>query len=196
MGCTATTSLNIYCDLLPISLLSYTGKNTAHGNKLEWITASEINNSYFTIDRSTDGQNYTELKRVPSKAINGNSSSVLNYSLTDADIKSGLYYYRLNQTDIDGHFKIEGTVAIQDKNEIAIFNIIPNPARNIFNIVFNDELNTQNTVLKIFDVTGRVVHEQKIYSQESTVNCQLSAGVYFVKVSDGEKVYEQKLVME
>jgi hypothetical protein len=196
MGCTATTSVNINCDILPISLLSYSGKNTAFGNELEWSTASEINNSYFTIERSTDGQNYAELKRVPTEAINGNSSSILNYSLTDAEIKPGIYYYRLKQTDIDGHFEIEGTIAIQVKSDVDIFNISPNPAHNVFNIVFNEDLSIQNVVLKIFDVMGRNVHEQPLNSKLQTLSPKLSAGVYFVKLSDGVKVYEQKLVIE
>jgi hypothetical protein len=74
--------------------------------------------------------------------------------------------------------------------------IIPNPAHNSFTISLNNQSSLNNSQLTIFDVTGRVVHEQKIQSQLSTVNCQLSAGVYFVKVSDGERVYEQKLVVE
>jgi hypothetical protein len=76
------------------------------------------------------------------------------------------------------------------------FYFYPNPAHNTFTISLKEELGIANWELGIYDVTGRVVHEQKIHSQLSTVNCQLSAGVYFVKVSDGEKVYGQKLVVE
>jgi hypothetical protein len=78
--------------------------------------------------------------------------------------------------------------------EINSFRIIPNPAHSTFSISFKNEI--QNAQLRIFDVTGRVVQEQKIHSQLSTFNCQLAAGVYFVKIDDGERVSEQKLVVE
>jgi hypothetical protein len=75
------------------------------------------------------------------------------------------------------------------------FFISPNPTRSTFTISLNNQpLN--NSQLTIFDVTGRVVHEQKINSKHSTINCQLSAGVYFVRVEAGERLYQQKLVVE
>jgi hypothetical protein len=78
-----------------------------------------------------------------------------------------------------------------------IIYIYPNPAHNTFTISLPALAgSTVNCHLSIYDVTGRVVHEQKIQSQLSTVNCQLSAGVYFVKVSDGEKGIVQKLIIE
>jgi hypothetical protein len=88
------------------------------------------------------------------------------------------------------------TVDIEELTEFGHFKIYPNPTHNTFTISFNNPLATANCQLSIYDVTGRVVHEQKINSQLSTVNCQLSAGIYFVKVSDGEKEYEEKLVVE
>jgi hypothetical protein len=86
-----------------------------------------------------------------------------------------------------------GTGNISSHNKIII---IPNPAHDYFTIAFSGQLPVDNGQVKIFDMTGRLVHEQQIHSQLSTVNCQLSSGVYFVKVYNGEKVYAQKLVIE
>jgi hypothetical protein len=74
--------------------------------------------------------------------------------------------------------------------------IYPNPAHDNFTITINEELGIGKWDLGIYDVTGRVVHEQKIHSQLSTVNCQLNAGIYFVKVTAGKRVYAGKLVVE
>src|SRR2546430_2409938 len=120
-GCTATSSVNVYCDALPLSLLSYSGKNTALGNKLEWITATEISNHHFTVQRSVDGSSFADFRTVPSQAVNGNSSRQLYYTLTDADVKPGNYYYRLKQTDMNGETKELGTVAIAVKADREIF---------------------------------------------------------------------------
>jgi hypothetical protein len=77
------------------------------------------------------------------------------------------------------------------------FQLYPNPAHNTFTISLNTPLSTVNCQLSIFDVTGRVVHEQTIINQESTIiNTNLSAGVYLLKLIAGEKVYAQKLVVE
>jgi hypothetical protein len=76
------------------------------------------------------------------------------------------------------------------------FSIHPNPAHSSFAVSLNEKSGIRIDELKIFDLTGREVYHQEINTQLSTVNCQLSAGVYFVKVSDGEMVYERKLVVE
>jgi hypothetical protein len=86
--------------------------------------------------------------------------------------------------------------SVNEISSASAFAVYPNPAHDNFTITFSRELKVERGELKIFDVTGRVVHEQKISSQLSTVNCQLSAGVYFVKVEAGEKVYAQELVIE
>jgi hypothetical protein len=74
--------------------------------------------------------------------------------------------------------------------------IYPNPSNTTFTISFN-ELQIQNAELKIFDITGRVVHEQTIINQKSEIiNCPFASGIYFVKVSDGERVFVEKVVVE
>jgi alpha-tubulin suppressor-like RCC1 family protein len=76
------------------------------------------------------------------------------------------------------------------------FSIHPNPAHYSFTVSLNKKPGIRNDELKIFDMTGREVYQQEISTQLSTVNCQLSEGVYFVKVSNGEKTYTQKLVIQ
>jgi hypothetical protein len=77
-----------------------------------------------------------------------------------------------------------------------MFSIYPNPAHNGFTISFNKESGIQNRELKIYDVMGRAVQEEKIHSQLSTVNCQLSAGIYLLKITAEDKIYQQKLFIE
>ncbi len=90
------------------------------------------------------------------------------------------YYYPPATTDV-----VENTDA-------SVFSVYPNPAHNILNV----ECRMQNSELRLYDVTGRIALVKQLNSQFSTINFQLSAGIYFVKVNDGEKVYMQKLVIE
>jgi hypothetical protein len=78
-----------------------------------------------------------------------------------------------------------------------LFSIYPNPARNTFTILLNEESGIGSWELKIYDVTGRMVHEQTIRNQESEIrNLNLLPGIYLVGVTVGEKVWQQKLVVE
>jgi len=72
--------------------------------------------------------------------------------------------------------------------------IYPNPAHNAFTVSLNNEMKT--AVLKTYDITGREAYTTTVNTKLQTLNLNISPGVYFVKVSDEEKVYIQKLVIE
>ncbi|MDG1475608.1 MAG: BNR-repeat neuraminidase N-terminal domain-containing protein, partial [Vicingaceae bacterium] len=88
--------------LLPIELLSYSVACTGNTVQLDWITASELNNDYFTIERSVDAINFEAIATVDGS---GNSSSIHNYSWSDDNPINGTVYYRLKQTDFNGAFE-------------------------------------------------------------------------------------------
>lgn len=87
------------CGSLPIELLSFTGQQEYNCNLLTWITASEYNNDYFTLERSYDAVYFQELIKLKGA---GNSSTLLSYSFKDTDPNNGINYYRLTQTDFNG----------------------------------------------------------------------------------------------
>jgi hypothetical protein len=72
------------------------------------------------------------------------------------------------------------------------FIIYPNPAQSFFHI----ECKMQNTELVVYDRMGKMVQEQMLYSQRSTIHCDLPGGIYFVEARSTKKVYRQKLVIE
>jgi hypothetical protein len=88
------------------------------------------------------------------------------------------------------------TTGLNHSDNDNFIKIYPNPAHNTFTISFNGLSSMFGGQLTIFDVTGREVHAEKIHSQLSTFNFQLSPGIYFVRASDGERVFTQKLVVE
>jgi len=87
---------------LPISLLTFKATPGKNSVTLNWSTASEVNNDYFTILRSTDAKTWSDVATVKGA---GNSNKVLPYSIIDTPGK-GRYYYRLKQTDYDGKFEL------------------------------------------------------------------------------------------
>ena len=106
---------------LPIELISFNAD--CHNNTvlLSWATASEINNAYFTIQRSMDGITFSDLVFINGK---GNSNTLSNYSYLDKNPLNGLTYYRLKQTDFNGDFTTSSLVASTcGSNGFSILNI-------------------------------------------------------------------------
>jgi len=116
----------------------------------------------------------------------------------------GFGYYTPGSTNndlwmytIDTNCYCPEVLQLSENNFFSSFSIYPNPASNTFTISIDGQSSIVNGRLSILDVTGRVVQEQTIKNQESEIiNCQLSAGIYFVKVEAGERVYTEKLVVE
>ena len=109
--------------VLPITLLSFTGKSlTNTTNLLEWITSTEINNDYFTLERSSDAQNFSAIGIVNGA---GNSNISLNYNFIDDSPLKGINYYRLKQTDFDGVFSYSNSIALTNNNtDYSIWNSV------------------------------------------------------------------------
>jgi hypothetical protein len=76
------------------------------------------------------------------------------------------------------------------------FAAFPNPAHETFTLTLDKVMNGEDAELRIIDMQGRLVKEQKISSSKTIVNCPYSAGAYFVMVKDGERDYMQRLVIE
>lgn len=109
--CPAYDTVNIeMCSILPIELYSFNGHNNENVNELYWVTETEINNDYFTVERSMDGINFVSVADV---AGAGNSNSLLDYQLTDYNPYTGINYYRLKQTDFNGSFSYSDLIAIE-----------------------------------------------------------------------------------
>lgn len=114
---------------LPVELLSFDAELMDNQHvKLNWQTASEINNDFFTIERSSNGNNWQEVNKIKGA---GNSSSRLRYSEIDYNPYNGLSFYRLKQTDFDGQFEYSKIISTHIKNnEKSQVKIYPNPSNN------------------------------------------------------------------
>ncbi len=96
---------------LPIQLISFKGKKVGIDNELEWTTASELNNDFFTIERTYDG---TIFETVGTQSGAGNSNALLDYFLIDYNVRPVINYYRLKQTDYDGQFTFSDVISIDN----------------------------------------------------------------------------------
>lgn len=185
---------------LPIDLLAFTGENRNEYNLLEWITKTEINNDYFTLERSFDGESFVPIATIKGA---GNSSSSLYYSFKDYTAYSGINYYRLKQTDFNGTVHFSEPIALESKNDntLQLLSVYPNPAESLVHLKIASAENTE-LVLRIFDLYGQEVKLNTIQLIEgvSVIDQgleQLPSGVYFIdlQLPKKNKHYTEKLMI-
>jgi len=179
---------------LPVKLTQFDIDCKKETPQLTWTTTSEINNDYFTIERSTDAINFKAIGTVNG---NGNNNTTINYSWADDNPINGTVYYRLKQTDFNGLFEYNGVRTITCEQSADI-NIYPNPFENSFTVQIS-ESTTYPVTIEVLDCLGRNVHAQTIESgaTEITLNDQLPTGTYFVKViSETTQVVERMMKMK
>lgn len=169
---------------LPVKYTQFTADRSNDNIKLNWSTASEVNNNGFEIERSSNGTDFEKIGFV--KGV-GNSSRLNKYSFTDKN--NSFAYYRLKQVDFDGKYEFSKVLTVKS-NESSV-ELSPNP--------FNDNLviNSNTTIInaEIVDITGRVKMFEVVNSNTAKLNTSgLDNGVYFIRINNGEKVITKRII--
>lgn len=167
---------------LPVSLLDFKSYCDNDIVRLQWQTASEINNDYFIVEKSHDGFTYSEMARVSG---NGNSNSLNNYEIIDVNDNSEIIYYRLSQVDFDGKTTTFNPISSHCGNKKDIEFTIVNPAQEQITIFSSENLNTEVEV-SLIDASGRIIFLKKMYQNQNTWNFpinNLSQGIYYLRFS-------------
>lgn len=183
---------------LPIELINFTATLNEDIVELDWVTAAEINNDFFTLEKSIDTQNFEAFMFVNGA---GNSNQLIKYSEIDYRVQEGITYYRLKQTDYNGESTFSNIVTINKtdfNNNILIY---PNPTNGeSFNIKIENELE-ENLILSIQDITGKVCYSTYLTFDNNnsfiiTPNRDLSDGVYYLSLTSGKNIYGGKLIIK
>ncbi len=182
---------------LPIELLSFNAVAVNDQVDLTWVTASEINNDYFTVERSADAHNFQALLN---KDGAGNSSGILHYADVDYNPLSGISYYRLRQTDFNGSHTYSQLVPVNFiTNELNSVQTWVNASENIAVQLQSRERDVYR--VELFDSQGKLILSQTMSVQKGVntaliPNSGLAAGVYLLRFT-GEKgdVFVDKLML-
>lgn len=187
-------------NVLPIELSRFDAQLDNGIVKVEWETMSEINNDFFSVERSTDGVDYELIGKVKGA---GNSTGRLTYNFNDENPLSGTSFYRLKQTDFDGKFEYFDPVSIKMKGIAADFkleSVGPNPF--IDHITFEYRLASEKKlVFQLYTIGGGLVGQKENNSSSGTTRFEftdvgdLPAGMYIIKIiAEGEELYSGKAV--
>jgi endonuclease I len=175
---------------LPIELLYFNATKLFSHVQLQWATASECNNHFFTVERSADLKAWAVVGNVDGA---GNSSTTKTYSLMDTKEVVNTVYYRLKQTDFDGRFKYSEIVSVSNNqiggNGIELY---PNPNNGLLMVSGV----TSQAQVKIYDIVGQLVIDKQLLPGHNTVDLsQQPNGVYFVTVIMNELKTTRKIIL-
>lgn len=186
---------------LPVTLVSFTVTNQDDQKvRLDWVTAEETNNSFYTVERSADG---IQFESIGTKEGSGNSSALLYYQFIDLQPLNGRAFYRLKQTDNNGVFDYSEIKSVYIERLYTFgFKAFPNPVSGgeALRISYNVDT-TQKIKLEGVDTKGIIHSAQEIelnpkqsFIEISTHN--FSKGLNFVRIADQQgKVHVLKLIV-
>lgn len=180
---------------LPITLSDF-NVNCSEGNAvISWTTAAEINNDFFTIEKSNDAVNFYPIGQVQGA---GNSNSILTYFFTDNNSTSGVAYYRLKQTDFDGQFEYFNIVATNcgNSNDFSVNQLLFTDNQLGFTISTSENEKFQ---VYLYDARGRLVTTATKnvvagYNAIKLDDLKISTGIYMLSLIGEKNHYSTKVM--
>jgi hypothetical protein len=181
---------------LPIELLYFRAGMAGKGVQLSWATAAEINNDYFTIEKSQDGVTFTDLLQVDGA---GNSKELLKYAATDANPYPGVTYYRLKQTDFDEKFEHSAIVAVQGSGatqaQLKVAQVSGKEAKIMYRLA-----ETEQGILSLYDSKGVQLWSKSVcgnaaYNEQIVSLPQSVSGFYVVSLQSAGGIVMKKLII-
>lgn len=180
---------------VPVELIFFETNLNDNFVELRWATASETNNNYFSIERSTNGFDFETIANI---AGAGNSNEPLFYSFQDLNLpKAPILYYRLKQTDFDGSYSYS-----------QIRSVYLSPPRNVLiyptqvnDVIFIELTNYQHQTIhvEIVSILGQIVFSGSFYIEQQFSNIaipiqHLPPGGYLLKLTDKFETHFWKIV--
>jgi len=186
---------------MPVEFMNFTAQLQGSGVSLNWSTAQEINNSYFEVQRSADGN--TNWQGIANVTGAGNSQVVKNYNAFDANPLPGINYYRIMQVDYDGNFKYSNTVNVKTNSDKTGVSVLQNPFYSTLSVNLSSS-SSQTLSASLFDMAGQQVAAEKWTisagsSRKDFSNVSgLQQGIYILSIRDnsGNILYNGKVIKQ
>jgi Secretion system C-terminal sorting domain len=195
------SSGGVLISVLPIELISFSAEVKYKYVEVKWVTASEINNKYFVLEKTKDGTSYEEVARLDGA---GNSTSVKNYTTTDKQPFVGTSYYRLKLISNDNKLSFSNLLPINYSTSFDFnLNVYPNPNDgNNINIQLSGGEDSEILVV-VNDILGKQYYSKVIVTGESGANVfaldpseKLAVGIYMITATANDNIISKKLIVQ
>lgn len=175
---------------LPVDWLSFSATRQADEVLLQWQTATEINNHYFTVLRSHNGLDFAPLAQLPGA---GNSNRILSYAFADSQPLPGVSYYKIRQTDFDGKTDYSKILAVALPTTLE-------PALWYQGQTVYIHLPAHSSLFpwsyRFVDLQGRTLHQGQVAGQEGLITLEIPAGnhrIVLFSITQGEQHHTLKI---
>jgi hypothetical protein len=177
---------------LPIELISFNATVQQAEVNLQWATASELNNDFFTIQRSQDAEDWEDVIEIKGA---GNSNERIDYETTDGLPYTGVSYYRLKQTDFDKQYSYSGVKRVEVTQAFQL-KVYPNPSSGTFRITTGFEILPED--VKFTNMLGQAIPIKLQHDGTSLIvnSDSISPGIYIIQVAHGYWRQSTRIVIE
>lgn len=183
---------------LPVNLVSFNATMVNKNVALTWTTSQEKNASHFTIERSTDGVEFTDAGII---FTDGNSELARSYNFKDPMSTSGkgVLYYRLKMVDLDGKFDYSQIrlIKLSDTKGKLELQTFPNPVVNELRITIPESWQNRQVVYEVYSGDGQLLKRflNKSATQTEVINMQFYVpGIYVVKALNDKEIASQRVI--
>jgi hypothetical protein len=163
---------------LPVTLISFNAMLVKTNSVyLQWVTANEISNASFTVERSTDAQNWKAVTVIRGAV---NAATTIQYQYTDTALNEGIYYYRLKQTNINSTISYSAIIGakISVKKTMAVSVTQVNPDQ----IYISGLADSKNWSFTLLNTQGAIVAQKNSLTSDVVTLSLLSKGIYIIKL--------------
>ena len=191
-----STRANVkFTTTIPVELVDFTANPLSKVNKLAWITATELNNKGFDIQRSPQPPKgaFDKWETIGFVKAEGKAAT---YNFVD-NTPLSISYYRLRQVDFDGTETLSKVVSVSQfkGSKVAVY---PNPVSDKLNLSISDDIDeTQQTNIVLYDLIGRKILQQTTVSKTTELDLStLAKGVYLLDIQSKTTVLQQKIIKQ
>jgi hypothetical protein len=174
---------------LPVELLWFNAVPDQHVVQLAWATATEQGSDHFTIERSSNAESWTAIAQVDAA---GDSQDEQDYATIDPSPLSGLSYYRLAQTDLDGTTTWSNAVSVMmgvpGERPLTVFT-----HDGVVNALHDF---AAGSMVEVLDLSGRSIMRDRTIEAGITriVATGLPNGVYVLRMSDDSRTVAERFL--
>lgn len=186
-GCVITVIGTVAVKLTDFSAASYSNKGTI----VKWTGSNEMGAEKYTVQRSSDGKNFIDLKTIAAEN-NGRASNT--YSFTDEAAIAGNNHYRLKITEVTGSISYSETNLVKKQANFSV-SVYPNPAANNFKVSI--PVKFLPATVEVMNAQGQTVYNAKTLLETLNITKPLQPGTYALKVTgNNDETITQKLIKQ